>query len=140
MNNNSSFALVARIISIVIMLIGVVMWIMLAADNENESLIGSFVSFGNWMVIVGFILAVMSFIASVVLNPSSLKGMLIGVAAIVIIGGISYSMADATVLPSYKDVDESTSKLVSTGLNAFYIVGLLAVLSVLYSGVARLLK
>jgi len=117
-----------------------VMWVMLAYDTENETLIGSFVSYGKWMVIFGAILAVFSFVAGIVINPASIKGVLIGLVAVLVIGGISYGLADGTDYAMYKDVDESTSRMVSTGLNAFYIIGLLAVLSVVYSGVARFFK
>jgi hypothetical protein len=137
---NSSYPLIARIVSIVLMLIGVIMWVILAYDTENDGLISTFVTYGKWMVIIGFILAVLSFGMSLAINPSSIKGVIIGLVAIGVIFGLSYVLADATVLPSYKNIDESTSKLVSTGLNSFYIIGLLAVLSVVYSGVARILK
>jgi hypothetical protein len=137
---NSSYPLIARIVSIVLMLIGVIMWVILAYDTENDGLVSTFVSYGKWMVIIGFILAVLSSVMSLVINPASIKGVIIGIIAIGVIFGLSYIMADGTVLPSYKNVDESTSKIVSTGLNSFYIIGLLAVLSVVYSGVARIFK
>lgn len=139
---NSSYPLIARIISIVLMLIGVIMWVVLAytADDQNDGIVNAFVTYGKWMVIIGFILAVLSSVMSLVINPGSIKGAIIGIVAIAVIFGLSYVMADGTVLPSYKNVDESTSKLVSTGLNSFYIIGLLAVLSVVYSGVARIFK
>jgi len=137
---NTSYPLIARIASIVLILIGLVMWVMLAYDTENEGLIGTFVSYGKWMVIFGAILAVFSFVAGIVINPASIKGVIIGLVAVLIIGGISYGLADGTDYAMYKDVDESTSRMVSTGLNAFYIIGLLAILSVLYSGVARFFK
>ncbi len=137
---NTSYPLISRIISIVLILIGVIMWVMLGLDNENDGLVGSFVVYGKWMVIIGAILAVLSFIAGIVINPASIKGVIIGLVVVAVIGGISYGIADGSDFAMYKDVDESTSRLVSTGLNAFYIVGLLAVLSVVYSGVARLFK
>ena len=137
---NTSYPLISRIVSIVLILIGLIMWVMLAYDNENDGLVGSFVAYGKWMVIIGAILAVLSFIAGIAINPASIKGVIIGLVVVAVIGGISYGLADGTDFEMYKDTDESTSRLVSTGLNAFYIVGLLAVLSVLYSGVARLFK
>ena len=137
---NKSYPLIARIVSIVFILIGLVMWVMLAYDTENEGLIGSFVSYGKWMVIIGAVLAVLSFVAGIVINPGTIKGVIIGLVIVVVIGGISYGLADGADYELYKNVDESTSRLVSTGLNAFYIVGLLAVLSVLYSGVSRIFK
>ena len=137
---NTSYPLVSRIVSIVLILVGLIMWVLLAYDNENDGLVGSFVSYGKWMVIIGAILAVLSFIAGIAINPASIKGVIIGLVVVAVIGGISYGLADGSDFEMYKDVDESTSRLVSTGLNAFYIVGLLAVLSVLYSGVARFFK
>lgn len=137
---NTSYPLISRIVSIVLILVGLIMWVMLAYDNENDGLVGSFVAYGKWMVIIGAILAVLSFIAGIAINPASIKGVIIGLVIVAVIGGISYGLADGSDFAMYKDVDESTSRLVSTGLNAFYIVGLLAVLSVLYSGVARFFK
>ena len=137
---NTSYPLISRIVSIVLILVGLIMWVLLAYDNENDGLVGSFVSYGKWMVIIGAILAVLSFIAGIAINPASIKGVIIGLVVVAVIGGISYGLADGSDFEMYKDVDESTSRLVSTGLNAFYIVGLLAVLSVLYSGVARFFK
>jgi hypothetical protein len=139
---NNSYPLIARIVSIVLMLIGVIMWVVLAytADDQNEGIVNAFVTYGKWMVIIGFVLAVLSSVMSLVINPGAIKGAVIGIIAIAVIFGLSYVLADGTVLPSYKNVDESTSKLVSTGLNSFYIIGLLAVLSVVYSGVARIFK
>lgn len=137
--NSNSYALIAKIISIVLMLVGVIMWVILAYDTENEGLVSAFVSYGKWMVIIGFIMAVLSFVMSLIINPSSIKGVLIGLGAVTLVGILSYVLADGT--PSYgPDVTESMSKMVSTGLNSFYIVGLIAVLSVVYSGVARLFK
>ena len=65
---NKSYPLIARIVSIVFILIGLVMWVMLAYDTENEGLIGSFVSYGKWMVIIGAVLAVLSFVAGIVIS------------------------------------------------------------------------
>lgn len=138
--NSNSYPLIARIASIVFMLIGIVMWIMLAYDTENDGLIGTFVSYGKWIVIIGAIMAVVSFLMSLVINPASIKSVLIGLVVVLVIGGISYVLADGSDYMMYKNVDETTSKMVSTGLNAFYFVGILAVLSVVYSGVARILK
>ncbi len=138
MKNN--YALIARIISAVIMLIAIVMWIILAMDTANDGLIGVFVTYGNWMVIITTIMAVLSFVMAMIINPETIKGVVVGLGAVLVIFGLSYVLADSTVYPSYGDITEGTSKLVSTGLNSFYIVGLLAVLSVVYSGVARILK
>jgi len=137
---NSSYPLIARIVSIVLMLIGVIMWVILAYDTENDGLVNTFVAYGKWMVIISFVMAVLSFVLSLAINPASIKSVLVGLIIVLVIGGISYVLADGSDYEMYKNVDEGTSKMVSTGLNSFYIIGLLAVLSVIYSGVARILK
>lgn len=138
----TSSTLAATIIMIVLMLIGAGMWLAIAfSKEENDAVISAFVSYGKWLIIIGFFAAIFSFIYSIIVNPSQLKGVLVGLGAVVVIGGLSYLMADGSDFMKYKGlVDEGTSKMVSAGLNAFYIVGALAILSVLYSGVARLTK
>jgi len=138
----ASTSLIATVIMVVFMLIGLGMFLAVSfGSEENETLINSFVTYGLILIVIGFLGTLFSTVFGVVVNPSQLKGVLFGILAIVLVGGISYLLADGSVVPAYKGaVDESTSKLVSTGLNAFYIVGTLAVLSLVYSGVAKLFK
>lgn len=138
----ASSSLIATVAMIVLMLIGVGLFLALAfGSEENEGLINTFVSYGRWLVVIGFIGIIFSTIFGIVINPEQLRSVLVGVVAVLVVGGLSYILADGTVLPSFKGaVDESTSKLVSTGLNAFYIVSTLAILSLVYSFVSRLLK
>jgi hypothetical protein len=141
MKGNSTTS-IATIVMILLMLIGAGMWMGIATSKEeNDTLINAFVLYGGWLVILGFIAAIFSFVYSVVVNPDQIRGVLIGIAVVVVVGGLSYILADGSDYASYKVViDEQTSKMVSTGLNAFYIVGFLAVASVIYSGVSRILK
>lgn len=74
-------------------------------------------------------------------KPESIKGAAIGIGAMVLILGISYVLASGEVLSYYpKDTTESASKLSGAGLYALYILTFLAVVSVLYSGLARYIK
>jgi hypothetical protein len=52
----------------------------------------------------------------------------------------SYIFADGSDYMIYDNVDESTTKWVATGLNAFYIAFTLAIGSVIYSSLSRIRK
>lgn len=74
-------------------------------------------------------------------KPESIKGAAVGIGAMVLILGISYVLADGTVLEYYPEgTTESATKLSDAGLYALYILTFLAVASVLYSGLARYIK
>lgn len=137
--NSNPIALISRIVLIALMVVGVVLWILILTGGDDS--VTPMITWAYIAFFAAIALAILSTVFSVVINPSSLKNAIIGIIIVAVVAGLSYVLADGTVLPSYKGrVDESTSKLVSTGLNAFYIVGLLAVLSVVYSGVARIFK
>ncbi|GAB5557836.1 MAG: hypothetical protein SchgKO_20490 [Schleiferiaceae bacterium] len=122
---------------IAIIIVGVIMLVRLSFSEESA---GSFVMFGGFLTIATAILGGLSAVASIVINPAGLKNALIGIGALLVIIGISYGMADGSDYAMYKDVDEATSKNVSLALNMFYITGLLALLSIVYSVVARIFK
>ena len=71
------------------------------------------------------------------MNPKGIRGVGIGLAAVIVVGLLSYVLADGSDYMSYKDVTEETTKAVSAMLNAFYIIGAGAVLAVVYSLVSR---
>jgi len=129
--------LIGRILGIVLGLIGVVLFIMVAANEDQAS---GFVSYGMITTVVSVVIAVLSFVLSLVVNPKGIRGVGIGIAAVIVVGLLSYVLADGSDYMSYKDVTEETTKAVSAMLNAFYIIGAGAVLSVVYSLVSRVAK
>lgn len=135
---SNSISLISRIVLIGLMVLGVVFWIMIL--NGGDSAVGPMLSWGYISFFAAVALALLSFVFGIMINPSAIRSVIIGIVVVAVIGGLSYVLADGSDFANYKDTDEQTSKLVSTGLNAFYIVGLLAVLSVIYSGVARVFK
>jgi hypothetical protein len=136
--NANSISLISRILLIGLIVIGVILWILVL--NGGDENVGPMLNMGYVVFFVAIALAVLSFLFGIAINPASLKKVGIGLVIVAVIFGLSYVLADGSDYMNYKDTDEDTSKLVSTGLNAFYIVGLLAILSVVYSGVARLFK
>ena len=129
--------LIGRVLGIVLGLIGVVLFIMVATNEDQAP---GFVSYGMITTIVSVIVAVLSFVLSLAVNPKGIRGVGIGLAAVIVVGLLSYVLADGSDYMSYKDVTEETTKAVSAMLNAFYIIGAGAVLAVVYSLVSRVVK
>lgn len=133
----SKLPLIGRILGIVLGLIGVVMFIMVATNEDSAP---GYVSYGMITTYISVIIAVLSFVLSLAVNPSGIKGVGIGLAAIIVVGVLSYATADGSDYVNYKDVTEETAKAVSAMLNAFYIIGAGALLAVVYSLVSRVTK
>jgi hypothetical protein len=75
-------------------------------------------------------------------NPKAAKTVLMGVAALALVAGISYAMAGDEVLPAYHQygTTPSSSKIVSMGLILFYLLAAGAVIAAVYSEVSKIFK
>ena len=75
-------------------------------------------------------------------NPKSLMGTGIGVAALLILFGISYALSGSEVTDIYRefDVDASGSKTIGGMLTMMYLLIGLAVFGILYTEVNKMLK
>ena len=133
----SKLPLIGRLLGIVLGVIGVVMFIMVAMDEESAP---GYVSYGMITTYISVIVAVLSFVLALAVNPKGIKGVGIGLVAIIVVAVLSYATADGADYMNYKDVTEETTRLVSAMLNAFYIIGAGAVLAVVYSLVSRATK
>jgi len=100
----------------------------------------------NYGIIISYILFAVALAAAIIFpvielvrNPKNAKGALVGIVALVIVVAIAYALSDGHD-PSKIGVTEETAKQVDTGLFAFYILGGIAVASLLYSEVAKMFK
>jgi hypothetical protein len=83
------------------------------------------------------------FIIEMVKNPTKAKSALVGMAVLVAICAISYFMSGNEIHSNTDgDVlaDEATSQLSEGGLIAFYILGALAIGSIIYAEVSKAFK
>lgn len=107
----------------------------------SESII-NFGIYATYAMIIICILAILIFsIGQVVGHPGAAKSALLGVAGLVVVGGLSYALStgsDATSMFAKLGVSEGSSHMVGTGLYAFYILMALAVLSIIYVEITRL--
>lgn len=109
--------------------------------EEEKMALDGFV--GNALVftyIVGLVAAVAALGSSVrglLINPKGLRSAGIGVGSLLAVFVVSYIVADGSDYALYKNMTEGGSKWVSTGLNAFYIMMVLAMGAVIFSLVYR---
>ena len=135
---SSKLPLIGRILAVALGVVGVALFVLVAINGDDSA--AGFVDWGGIMTVVSVVIALLSFVISLLVNPKQIKGVAIGLVLIIAVGAISYATANGADYEMYKDVTLEESKAVSAMLNAFYILGAGAVLSVVYSLVARALK
>lgn len=107
--------------------------------DVNFFIIWSYILFG-----LAAISAIVFPIVSLILNPKKAVRSLISVGVIAVLALISYLIASDSI-PNFLGADKfnisaTTSRMVGTGLWAMYILGIVAVLSILYTEVSKIFK
>ncbi len=144
---------IVKIIRILVAVVGVVAAIFLiriigVGDEEIKAGQDSVVQPLMYMAYVALILTIVAVLFFTVINlikkPALLKKTLINVglfALVVLVGYVLSSGTDLDLKPFISkglDVTESTSKYVGMGLITFYILTVIAVISMIYTGVKKL--
>jgi hypothetical protein len=137
-----SFDKLSRLLAIALGGIGLVFTLLIffGGDEALEDNVGASIWVSIGMFFLAIALAVFSAVRGMIINPASLKTSAIGFGGLAAILIISYAMSSGADYESYKNISESGSRWVSTGLNATYIMSLLSVVAVLFSSVSRLRK
>ena len=137
-----SFDKISRLLALVLGGIGLVFTLLIFFGGESslETNVSASIWISIAMFLVAIALAVFSAVRGMVINPASLRGSLIGFGALAAILAVSYMISSGADYESYKNISESGSRWVSTGLNATYIMTLLSVGAILFSSLNRLRK
>ena len=123
-------------------IIGIIFGIMIMTGNEG--MIDNMLYVGY--AVLAFILVLVLIYVVKGLFAGNVKKTLISVGLFVGIVLISYAMSSGTdldlqpFLDKGQDITEATSKKVGAGLYAFYIIAIIAVGSMAFSGVKKLMK
>jgi len=133
-----------KIVALLLGLAGVVFWFLLVSKgDEYVKMTGEGVSpmlYTGYIIMAIVALMVLLFVVSGVL-AGNVKKTLMSVGAFLAVVLISYAMASGSTeglpLVDNKVVSESTSRLVGTGLIAFYILAVVAIFSMVFSGVKK---
>lgn len=100
-----------------------------------------FVGFSYVLLIGAIVAALGGVIMNAVSNPKGIVGSLIGVGGMLVVIGISYALADDTILRSYPNSVTATAvKWTDAGLYTFYILFVISILSIVYTWVSKLTK
>ncbi len=100
----------------------------------------------SWAYILLAITALVTLIFPIlyiIMNPKSGKTVLIGIIGFVVLFFIANSMASGNIQGEVFEtfnITEATSKFIGAMLNMTYILGVLAVLSIIYSGISSIFK
>jgi len=107
--------------------------------DVNLFIIWSYILFG-----IAGVSAILFPLVSLILNPKKAVRSLISVGVLGVLALISYLIASDSIphfIGAQKfDISATTSKMVGTGLWAMYILGIVAVLSILYTEVSKIFK
>jgi len=133
-----------KIVALLLGLAGVVFWFLLVSKgDEYVKMTGEGVSpmlYTGYIIMAIVVLMVLLFVVSGVL-AGNVKKTLMSVGACLAVVLVSYVMASGSTeglpLVDNKVVSESTSRLVGTGLIAFYILAVVAIFSMVFSGVKK---
>jgi hypothetical protein len=125
---------ISNIVMFGLMAVGVLLLVLgLAVDQEYFS---QMLYYTYFLAIVAALGWIGGMLTSVVMNPSSIKGILIWVGAFAVVIGIGYGLSSGEIMEGYPiDITESTVRLSGMGLYILYLVFIGAVGAILFSWV-----
>lgn len=136
---------ILKIIAILLSVVGIIFYAMILAKGDTavaetgEGLDGFlYVSYIIFALTVAFVLY---FVVQGIFS-GNIKNTLISVGAFLLIVLISYVLADGTpmAMPEGEMLSASASKWVGAGLYAFYIMAILAIGAMVYTGIRKITK
>jgi hypothetical protein len=131
---------ILKIIVAILSIVGAIFALMIMSGNEGMIDNMIYVTY----VILAIILALVLVFVIKGLLAGDIKKTLMSVGAFVVILVISYAMSSGTDLNlapfAEKGVTEATSKYVGAGLNAFYALSIIAIGSMLFSGIKNIMN
>jgi hypothetical protein len=143
---------IVKIILVVLGVIGAVLWFQLpSADVPVTEAINN--GSMNFMFIITYLLLGIAIAASVLFglvnlftSKGALKKTLIGVGGLLVVVVIAYALANGTdvnldeMAKKGVPTTENTVKMIGMGLNVFFILTLIAVAAMLWSGVKKMIS
>lgn len=132
---------IIRIATFALMLIGLVMLVNVFINGETA--VGAFIQLGYWLSVIAALAAIVFSVLNLFKDTAKAKNSLIGIGALLVVMAIAYGISSGADFAQYKGditVTEATSRMVSTGLNAFYIFLFIAIITILYTEVSKAFK
>ena len=98
------------------------------------------------MLILAAVIAVFASIFLMIKNPKNAKGVLVGLISLAVVFIVAYLLSKGVITEKMQEafelgkITEATSKWVGTGLIGTYVLGGLAILVMIYSGIMSFFK
>jgi hypothetical protein len=127
----------------VISVIGLAFWIMIIKGGDDSSAIDMMLWLGKILVFGAGAIAVVLSLKNIASNPAKIKAAGISLIALLVIVGISYGLSSGQEVLSdtgEQMVSESGSKYVGTGLRVFYLLVIIALGAMVFTGVKKALN
>lgn len=134
-----------KIVKIIVAIISVLSIVflggILASDDKESSWISPLINV-SYIVFAACVAIVLIYvIKNLFTHKDTLKKTLISVGLFLAVVLISYLLADGSVVKTSSiTVSETTSKLVSTGLNTFYLLAVIAIGTLVWTGFNKIKK
>lgn len=130
-----------KIAAIVIAVLSIVFLagLMAGSDSEDNSWITPLIYLSYFILVACVAVVLIYVLKNLFSNKENLKRTLISVGLFAAVVLISFVFADGSEVSANGEVySGSTSKWVGTGLNAFYVLGLVAIGAMLWTGITKL--
>ncbi|MEZ5196915.1 MAG: hypothetical protein R2764_11060 [Bacteroidales bacterium] len=136
-----------KIISLILIALAVVLQVVVLIKGEEgligNSILDNYIRLAYVALIITVFLAILFPLIFIVQNPKNALKILGALVVLVVLGFICYSIATNTfnvVQLENLETTAETSKMVGAALYFTYIIGGLAVVSIVYSGISGLFK
>lgn len=144
---NKTVLTIFKVVSIVFIVLAVVLQVLVLINSEEElassTIIDNFAYLSYVAIGITALLAIIFPIVFIIQNPKNLLKILIALVLLVGIGFICYSVATSQFSLELMEKLRTTAeveRMVGASLFFTYIVGGLAILSIIYSGISSLFK
>ena len=138
---------IRKLIIPVFSVIGMVLLVLTIIDFDDDNICSSCwpvqvnLYFTYFLSVLSIVAAAFATVSGAMDKPDSIKSSAIGIGAMLAITLVSYLLANGDVLSYYPEgTSETAVKWSDTGLYMLYILTFLSVISIVYSGVAKILN
>ena len=124
---------------IILIVISAILFVMSMTGSVDPILYGSYIFFG-----IGLVVTLVGAVTGLMADPSSIKGIAIGIISMVVVFGIAYGLADGSDYINYQttsiDLSEGMSRFSGMLLYAIYILMGASILTLVLSRVYSLTR
>ncbi len=133
---------IIRIVLLILAVLGIVFLFTILSGNTSETTLSSYMTVAYVMLGLAILFSLLFSFTELFKNPKALKKTIVSVGAFFAVVLVAYllSSGEEVVKSGVTVASERASKWVSTGLITFYFLVIIAISSMLYSGLKKSLN